>query len=451
MPPLPTIAIIGRPNVGKSLLFNRLVRQQQSIVHQQPGMTLDFLQAPLTHNHRCATLVDTGGVGGGVDDWTETIVAQMQKAARLADYFLLVVDAKAGLLAGDEELMKALRRHHQKPWRLVVNKCDGQADDSKRAEIVKAEFYQLGAEKIFTISAKTGAGITHLRDGLCDWMRADGVGDGETADKNSPPRIAVIGRPNVGKSTFVNRLLKAPRMVVDERAGTTRDCVANTLHHPQGAVVLYDTAGMRRTRATAAREKLSVAMVRQLLHNIDGCFLLFDISEGITHQDKRIAALAEAAGCAITPIANKADQLVARLGKTRLAERTATLLPSTPHQPFLLSALGNKPLPTTALLKSLRQSIRQQNAPLPTHRIAEALRHITAAHPPPRSGRIRPKLRYAHIGSRRPFSIVVHGNAIDRVPLSYKRYLTAAFAQEFGLVGVPVKVILKGDANPYAG
>ena len=310
---LANVVIVGRPNVGKSLLFNRLLRQRHALVHGAPGMTLDFLRERLPlGNGRSVWLADTGGVRGEEDEWTPLISAQMQHAAQDADLFLLVVDGRKGLVSGDAELARALRRRHT-PWWLLVNKAEGM-----EAAAALADFHQLGSATALTLSAKHGSGLQTLRQQLAEnFPPADVVdlatGAEETAaEENKPPSIAVVGRPNVGKSTFINRLLGDARLAVCERPGTTRDKISCELAHPAGNVVLVDTAGIRRRRATAEREKLGVAATRRALAQADCAILMIDLAAGVTYQDKRIAAQIEEAGCALVVVANKADLLPAR-------------------------------------------------------------------------------------------------------------------------------------------
>lgn len=439
----PNIVIVGRPNVGKSLLFNRLLRRRQALVHGQPGMTLDFLrEAWQLPNGRAAWLVDTGGVRGESDDWTPLAEAQMQRAAKAADLLLLVADYKAGVLAGDAELAAQLRRQDA-PWWVLVNKAEF-------ASAAAAEFYSLGAEVTLPLSAKHGSGMDELRQRLAQRFPLEGEGAAaEDSDAAVLPTVAIVGRPNVGKSTFINRLLGDGRLAVSERPGTTRDMVSCRLAHAGGDVLLLDTAGMARRRAAAERDKLSVAAARRALAAADCAVLMIDLSAGTTYQDKRIAALVAAAGCALTVVANKADLVPAGERQRRLKEVVAALPPLLSPAAFAVSATAKRQLPLQRFLAALRQAAAAAHMHFPTAQLNTALAGIVAARAPRQRGKIRPKLRYAHQGGSRPPCIVIHGSAVGRIDDSYRRYLAAAFARRFSLVGNAIKIVFRSDENPY--
>ena len=434
----PTIVIVGRPNVGKSLLFNRLLGNKRALVHAKPGMTLDFLRERVVlPNDKTAWLVDTGGVGGEEDSWTPLAHEKMWQAAAGADLLLLVVDAVAGLMPGDVELA-AILRCHAAPWLLVVNKAENQLP-----EIAVADFHALGGPRGIAVSAKQGGGLAALRATLAEHA-ADG-GDG--GDELS---LVVVGRPNVGKSTFINRLLNERRLVVSERPGTTRDAVRCLLPHPQGDVHLIDTAGMRRKRADEEREKFGVAAARAALAAADAALLMFDLSVGVTRQDKRIAAMAEESGCALTVLGNKADLLSSPRSAGRVLKREMkNLLSSTSATAFPLSAVSRRQLPAENILAAVRRSALATRMNLPTPKINETLIRAVRHQPPRRVGLVRPKLRYAHQGGVAPLRIVIHGSAVGRIEESYRRYLAAAFADEFDIVGAPIKIVLRAEDNPY--
>ena len=439
---IPNIVIIGRPNVGKSLLFNRLLRRRRAIVHRAPGMTLDFIKERLPlDDDKTAWLIDTGGVAGEEDDWSALARRQTERAADIADGFIFVTDALCGRQPGDAELAEWLRRRWNAPWLLVVNKAENMPMAS-----ACADFYQLGAPRILAVSAKTNDGIDDLRDALGEWLSPAAA----AAAEQSVPKITIVGRPNVGKSTFINRLLGDERMAVSPRPGTTRDAVSAELAHPEGGLLLFDTAGMKRKRAEAEREKISIASTRALLARADAAILLFDLFAGVTHQDKRIAALIESAGCGVVIIGNKADLLPAPLRATRMRDALAALSPcGALAAGFALSALSPRKMPSSRLLAAARAAAGAAQTRIPTARLNQVLSKILHLREPRRNGAIRPKLRYAHQGGIRPPTIVLHGNAVDRIDDSYRRYLSNAFARELSIFGAPVKIILRGEDNPY--
>ncbi|MCH9758905.1 MAG: ribosome biogenesis GTPase Der [Proteobacteria bacterium] len=459
---IPAVVIVGRPNVGKSLLFNRLIKRRQALVHHKPGMTLDFLRERLTlTNGREVWLSDTGGVSGESDEWTDIVEQQMLHVSASADLFLLVVDYQIGLHRGDIELVQQLRKR-QVPWLLVVNK----AENTEQAMAV-ADFYSLTSEHVIAVSAKHGSDLDLLRARLQEFFplteasKTEAEATTETASDGADEKhirmtpeqevsVAIVGRPNVGKSTFINRLLGDNRLAVSERPGTTRDAVSCYFNHEgAGDFVLIDTAGMSRRRMTLERDKLSVAATRRALEHADCAILMIDLSEGVTYQDKRIMALIEEAGCAITVIANKAD-LVPAGEREKSLKQVMDLLPQMLSPPsFMLSATAKRQLPVTKLLAAVRRVAQAAYTHMPTATLNNALSDILIARSPRQHGKTRPKLRYAHQGGSRPPCIVIHGNAINRIDDSYVRYLSSAFGRYFKIVGNRVKVVFRGDENPY--
>ena len=435
-----TVVIIGRPNVGKSLLFNRLLRQRCALVYRQPGMTLDFLRERLPlAAEQAVWLVDTGGIGGD-DEWSAVTERQMRLAAAQADLFLFVVDYRSGLTAGDNECARFLRRQNT-PWWLVINKAE-----HTEAAVAAAEFHSLGAATMVAVSAKAGSGLEALRQRL---MRQLCTESETAAAPPALPTAAVVGRPNVGKSTLINRLLGEERLVVSDTAGTTRDNVACALEHADGGVVFVDTAGMRRRPPDEEKQRLSLAASRRALAAADCAIFMVDIAAGVTYQDKRIAALIEESGCAAVLVANKADLLPAAVRRRRLADAAAALPLAVSLPAFALSALGRRALPLRGLLAAVRKVTAAAYRQLPTALLNDLLADIVAAQSPRQRGRIRPKLRYAHQGGSRPPCVVIHGNAVGRIDASYRRYLATAFARRLALPGNQIKVVLRGGKNPY--
>ena len=437
---LPVVVIAGRPNVGKSLLFNRLCGRRASIVHDSPGMTLDYLSenAPLAPG-RTAAFIDTGGVLGEETERTADTAKRMEKAAALADVFLLVADARAGLRHGDQAVLDMLRRKWPgTPRLLLVNKSEGMGE----AEAC-ADFYALG-ENLAPVSAKRGAGIAALRKKLAEMLPA--------AEENSaPPALAIIGRPNVGKSTLLNRLLKQDRALVSARPGTTRDNVRAVLSSPHGEFALVDTAGMRRRRETAEQSRLSVAAARDALARAETVFLMWDMAAGILYQDKRLAALAAAAGCGAVLVGNKSDLLPAALRRKTLLRQKEELRLGFEAPAFAVSAAAGK-LPESGMLAAARRAAEAGRRKFSTAELNRALSAAVRRNPPPVSGGARPKLRYIHQGGQAPLRFVVHGGgAVSRIGEDYRRYLASALARALSLSGAPLRIDFRAEENPYAG
>ena len=442
LPAAPEVVIIGRPNVGKSLLFNRLVGQRRSIVHKTPGMTLDILRESVDLGENCRVwLTDTGGVGGGEDEWSGDIRERMRQAADKADLIILVTDARRGQMAGDADLARQLRRQWQAPWVVAVNKAEDMDE-----EMARADFLSLGAPETLSLSAKRGTGLAELRRHLRRLLQP-----APAADRPALPSVAVVGRPNAGKSSLINRLLGQSRMIVSERPGTTRDTVFSELELPDGNLTLIDTAGMRRQRASTEWEKLSVAAARRMLHAADCALLVVDLSDGLTHQDKRIAQLAGESDCALVVVANKTDLLPPPARKAAVRRLLDEISPEMIVEVIPLSATGKRSLPKRTLSAALHRALAARQISPSTARLNQLLQEIVARNPPPYRGRVRPKLRYAHPGGERPLRIVIHGNATRRVDPTYRRYLASAFADALRLVGAPVKITLRSEENPYAG
>ena len=463
-----TVAVVGRANVGKSLLFNRLTGAASAIVHERPGMTLDVVSGKLRGGG--AVLLDTAGIFG--EDVGSAFAAlakqQTENAIKQADAALLVVDARDGLQPADKDLLNLLRRRGM-PRLFAVNKSEGLPAPC-------GDFHSLGESEMFAVSAKRGDGCAQLSaaiDALSPLRHSraggnlahvevrrdsrlrgndgkggndEGVGDGEGGDGDDGDdvvTVAVIGRPNVGKSTFVNCVLGYERMIVSDIAGTTRDSVRCQYQAPGGGeFILTDTAGLRRRRADNAREKLSVSAARQTVARAEVGLLMVDIAAGATHQDKRIAALMAKSTCAMVILANKADTVAKKERKQLLAKITSDLPLASEAEAFAISAqCGDMPL--AKILRAARAAAAGGRLKLSSAKLTRMLAKITTALPPPRAGGGRPKLRYAHQGGR--FSIVVHGSGADKIGGDYRRYLASSFCRELKLRGAPLKILFRSE------
>ena len=446
--------LAGRPNVGKSALFNRLLGRRAALAHSAPGTTLDYLAEPAeVDDGLFITLADTGGAMGESDQWTPAAFRQMKAAAEHADFFLLVADARAGLLPADVEMARFLRKEFpDTPGMLLANKAEGVSP----ASLALAPFYELGSAEMAAVSALRGDGVSALRRRLAkaarDFEKAH-LAAGKKSPAKSAPVLAIVGRPNVGKSTLLNRLTGSERSVVSEIPGTTRDSVMSEWSCAGRRLILADTGGLRRKRAESDLEKMSEAATRSALRRADAALLLTDLSAGVTRQDKRVAFLIHESGKAVVVGANKSDLVPARERAGRLARMAEDLPFISPPLAFYFSALrGGGPggrLPVLGIMDAVLRAVGMSARTFSTARLNRLLAEIVGRHPPPRVGEYRPRLRYAHQGGESPPLIVAHGGGAEKIGDDYRRYLAASLARELGLPGVPLRVAFRGEENPY--
>ena len=439
---LSAVALVGRPNVGKSTLFNRLTRSRDALVADHPGVTRDRRYGLATHGGQQLLVIDTGGLESDESDTIGSLVArQVEFAIEEAQVVVLVADYREGLTAEDQRIADRLRvagRHVV----IAVNKSEGTA-----AEIAEAEFHALGIGQPVGIAAKHGHGTARLLDAICD-----GLPEPEDApqQEDSGPRIAVIGRPNVGKSTLVNRLVGRQQQVTSDVPGTTRDSILIPCEREGQAFVLVDTAGIRRrARVSDSLEKFSIVQSLQAISEAQAVILLIDATEGITDQDLHLIGVVIEQGRALTIGINKWDGLSQR-------ERSRVLREAERQLGFVefadvrqISALHGSGI--SELLRSALMAWEAAGRTVPTPRLNQILDDILQTNPPPivRGRRIR--LRYAHQGGRYPPTIVLHGSQANRLPAHYKRYLENAFRAALQLRGTPVRIELRSGENPFAG
>ena len=438
----PIVVIVGRPNVGKSTLFNRLTRSRDAIVHDEPGITRDRHYGAGRVGQKPYLVVDTGGFEPVA---TEGIYHQMARQTRQAvdesDVVLFVLDARAGLTSQDRIIADELRKTGRRVW-LVVNKAEGM-----RSENAAAEFHALGMGDPLAISAAHGENVSDLMDVvLADFPHAtkDEDTDGDT------PRIAIVGRPNVGKSTLVNALLGEERVIVFDQPGTTRDSIYIGFEHAGRPFTLIDTAGVRkRGRISEAAEKFSVVKTMQAIADANVVVLVLDATQEISEQDAHIAGFVLEAGRALVVAVNKWEAVSGADRETlkrTLSRKLAFLAFARLH---FISALAGQGI--GGLMKSVEAAYAAAMAKLPTPKLTRALQLAISQQQPPRAGYGRPKMRYAHQGGSNPPRIIVHGTALEHVPDSYRRYLERFFREAFKLQGTPLRVELKTGRNPYAG
>lgn len=442
---LPAIALVGRPNVGKSTLFNRLTATRDALVADFPGLTRDRRYGVGKAGDRRFIVIDTGGLASeGSDVMTALVAEQVEIAIDEADAVVLVVDHKTGLTPEDARIAERLRRA-AKPVAVAVNKSEGVA-----GELAEAEFHSLGLGAPVGIAALHGHGVAELLDVVVAPLAAAAAEDDAELPALEGPKIAVIGRPNVGKSTLINRLLGSNRLITSAEPGTTRDSVYVQADRNGERFVLIDTAGIRRrARVSEAIEKYSIVQSLKAVEDAGAVIALLDARAGITDQDTHLIGLAAERGRALVIGINKWDGLTSgqRREVEREIDRKLDFVPyATIHYVSALHGSGIAELVGAALVAH-----RSAGAEFPTPKLNRVLAAALAENPPP-IVRGRPvRLRYAHQGGRYPTLVVVYGTQAERLPAHYKRYLENEFRETLRLKGSPVRIELRNTENPYAG
>lgn len=438
----PVIAIVGRPNVGKSTLFNRMTRSRDAIVADFAGLTRDRHYGDGKLGPREFIVVDTGGFE---PDCASGIVKEMAKQTRQAvaeaDAVIFVVDVRGGVSAQDHDIAKFLRVSGKKIL-LAANKAEGMIDAPQ-----VAEFFELGLGDPHPISSAHGQGIRSLTEAALEDFPATEE-DEEGADEDRPIRLAVAGRPNVGKSTLINTWLGEERLVAFDLPGTTRDAITVPFERAGQKFELIDTAGLRRKgRVFEAIEKFSVVKTLQAIADANVVLLLLDATQGVTDQDAHIAGYILESGRAVVLAVNKWDAVDAyqkELLQRSIEQRLAFLK----FAPVLnISAVRRQGLAAVwkAIAEAHQSAIRKLPTPVLTRLLQEAIEHQA----PKRAGMFRPKLRYAHQGGMNPPIIVIHGNSLEHVTDAYKRFLEGRFRAHFKLTGTPLRIEMKSSRNPF--
>ncbi len=440
----PVIALVGRPNVGKSTLFNRLTKSRDAIVADFAGLTRDRHYGEGRLNGHEFIVIDTGGFE---PDCTSGIFKEMAKQTRQAvaeaDAVVFVVDVRAGLSAQDHDIAKYLRGANKRVL-LAANKAEGMQESP-----LIAEFYELGMGDPIPISSAHGQGIRSLVEASLDGFFPEEDADEEEVDsKDRPIRLAVVGRPNVGKSTLINAWLGEERLVAFDMPGTTRDAISVPFEREGQRYELIDTAGLRRKgKVFEAIEKFSVVKTLQAVSDANVVVLLIDATQGVSDQDAHIAGYALECGRAVVIAINKWDA-VDSYQRELLARSIETRLAFLKFAPVLhISATRRQGL--GPLWKAIAAAWASATRKMPTPVLTRLLQEAVEFQQPKRAGISRPKLRYAHQGGQNPPVIVIHGNSLEHVTEVYKRYLESRFREHFKLTGTPLRIEMKRSDNPF--
>lgn len=439
----PVIALVGRPNVGKSTLFNRLTRSRDALVADQPGLTRDRKFGEGKLGDRPYIVVDTGGLSGEDEGVEKLMASQSWQAVQESDIVLFLVDGRAGMVTDDQNIAKRLRATG-KPVYLVVNKTDGLNED-----VVTAEFYAMGLGEPYPIAAAHGRGVHALiNQVLGDLPEEEAIP--EEIEAQQGIRIAIVGRPNVGKSTLVNRILGEERVVAFDLPGTTRDSIYLPFERDGQTYTLIDTAGIRRrSRVKEAVEKFSVIKAMQAIEDAHVVIMLLDGQEGISEQDATLFGFILDTGRALVVAVNKWDGLD-RDQRDKVKRELELKLPFLKFARIhFISALHGSGVGN--LFDSVLTAYESAMMDMSTNRLTQLLEDLVSAHAPPVVKGRRIKLRYAHQGGKNPPIIVIHGTQTEAVPDAYRRYLSNGFQKYLKLEGTPIRIEFKTGKNPFAG
>jgi len=448
----PVIALVGRPNVGKSTLFNVMTGTRQALVAEFPGLTRDRQYGRGKHHGQDFIVIDTGGIGEVHDEEMDNLTEQqVQLALEEADLILFLVDAKDGLVSADENIALQLRQQYADKVICVVNKAD-----REEGSLVASEFYELGFDPVEVIAAAQKRGVKNMLDVVMNRFNEahkheiieDKIADFETKDSALRIRIAIIGKPNVGKSTLVNRILGEDRVVVCDRPGTTRDSVAIDFDREDRPYTLIDTAGVRRrTKVHQKIEKFSVIKTLQAIDEAQIIIFVMDGNDGLTDQDMRILGWALDSGKGLVIAINKWDAMDADQ-KEKIKDAIDRKLSFVDYaRRYYISALHGSGV--GKLYHAIDEAYAAANKELTTSKLTKALEKAVHDHQPPLISGRRIKCRYAHLGGHNPLLILIHGKQVEQLPGSYKRYLVKFFRDYFDIEGVPVQLFFKNDENPY--
>lgn len=442
----PVVALVGRQNVGKSTLFNRLIKKRTALVIDEPGITRDRQYGICDIDPYSFFVIDTGGVTGlstnkkqSVDDITRLVTMQTWQAIEEADYIVMMVDRRTGLQPQDQQLANALRKQ-TKPVILAVNKSEGVEE-----EFAVSEFYELALGQPISLSASQGDNIDELLSAI---FSDTDFSNNQTEPVTDTPTVAFVGRPNVGKSTLINSLLGTERVLVFDEPGTTRDSVHVPFELDNKSYILVDTAGLRRKgKITETVEKYSVVKTLQSIEQANVVILVIDAADSITDQDATLAGHILEKGCALVVLLNKWD-LLGQEEKAAIKEEVDRRLPflafASHHYVSALKGTGLK-----KLFSSVNDAYNAAIQELPTSLLSRILGQCTSKTPPPMVKGRRIRLKFAHQAGKNPPKIMIHGNQVKSVPDHYKRFLINAYRKKLKVDGTPIRIEFKSSENPY--
>ncbi|MBA6412659.1 ribosome biogenesis GTPase Der [Parahaliea sp. F7430] len=438
---IPVIALVGRPNVGKSTLFNQLTRSRDALVADFSGLTRDRKYGEAKVGSQAFVVIDTGGISGDEEGIDEQMAEQSLVAIEESDAVLFLVDARAGLNPADQALARHLRQRN-KSFFLIVNKIDGLNES-----LALSDFYALGVDKMFGIAASHGRGVNSMIEQvLAEFPPQEARPEAQLYDSI---RVAIVGRPNVGKSTLVNRLLGEERVVVYDEPGTTRDSIYIDFERNDQKYTLIDTAGVRRRKnVRLSVEKFSIVKTLKAIDDAHVVVLVMDAHEGLVDQDMHLLGHCIEAGRGLVLAVNKWDGVEADQRDWIKSELNRRLQFADYADTHFISALHGTGV--GHLYKSIDAAYDSATRKLSTNALTRILEGAVFDHPPPMINGRRIKLRYAHAGGQNPPLIIVHGNQTGKVPASYQRYLENVYRRELKFVGTPVRVEFRAGENPYA-
>ena len=437
---IPVLALVGRPNVGKSTLFNQLTRSRDALVADHAGLTRDRKYGETRIGTRPCVVIDTGGISGDETGIDSQMAGQSLMAIEEADAVLMLVDAREGLNPTDEALAKHLRQRN-KAFHLIVNKTDGLNED-----VAQGDFYALGVESMFAIAASHGRGVRNMIDTIMDsFPEPEAIPERQFPNST---RVAVVGRPNVGKSTLVNRLLGEERVVVFDQPGTTRDSIYIDFERGEVQYTLIDTAGVRRRKNIKETvEKFSIVKTLKAIDDAHVVILLMDAREGLVDQDMHLLGHCIDAGRGLVLAVNKWDGIESDQREQIKSDLKRRLQFADFADSHFISALHGTGV--GHLYKSIDAAYHSATRKLNTNMLTRILEGAVFDHAPPMINGRRIKLRYAHAGGQNPPIIVIHGNQTAKVPSSYQRYLEKVFRRELKLLGTPVRIEFRTSDNPF--
>lgn len=438
----PVVAIIGRPNVGKSSLFNKIIGEDKAIIADFSGLTRDRLYGNFSLESQNFSIIDTGGVSDEKEEINLLILQEITKAIEEADGFIFLVDAEYGLSQDDYKIHEILRKSGKK-YILALNKSELRSSDKNIND-----FYQLGVKNFIKVSAKNGLGIKNLKEEIFNKFQTETNFDLEKENDEQDIKVSILGKPNAGKSTFFNSIIKENRSIVSTKAGTTRDAISKSIIFKNDNIELFDTAGLRKkSKVDQTIEIFSVSKAISSMRSSSGVIYLVDGKENITDQDLHLLSLIISTGKPLILGINKSDKL-SQYDKSNLTRSINKKLAFIPGMAIhYISAKQNKG--TSKIFKELIKLIKKSIKKIDTSDLNNFIEEATKLNPPQISGRFRPKIKYANLLSSQPTIIRVQGNNLDKLTKQYQKYLENYLRKKMNFEGIPIKLVFKNNINPF--